>query len=563
MLNSAGISPRAATLLSGRAGGLLIVVLGFLCSLAVMGASLKHTGSLGFPLDDGYIYSNYVLNASQGHFFTYNLGETSGGITGLGWYLLLVLCYFLLSPFSGSLGGLSTATVRANPILADQAAHLYLAASFAGTLCLIATGLGVWKLADLCLPAGERRPTMRALLCWLLGAVAVADLGLLWGADSGLEVALSAAFSVWALASLIADQRRGRLGWSLLLCAALPWARPDLAVFGVAGVLWLLLMSVVNRDAGLRRRNLMMAGSYLAAGTVGFGAMSLVYFVGWGRPLPSSFYAKVGGLRFGMRFFSATEELLIAGRSLPFVAALIAVAGGVAGLVEGRTRQAGQANSANDTTRRAAGLLLLSFVLYIAAIMFTLSWFGQEDRYLLPAHPVAIVLIGILVWRLIARVPLERPASQRLVQGVFAALACLALLGTDYLWATRDYVVEVRNIVDGQIAPAVWLAAHEPPSTVVASEPIGAVKLFSGMRTIDLVGLTTPATLGTYRNWPLAWPALRSENADVLLFYPAWFDGGHPPAWAHLQQQFTIPDNRIVGDSPIAIYRLDWQSYKP
>src|SRR5438128_2764621 len=74
------------------------------CALAVGVASLRHTGSLAFPIDDGYIYSNYVLSASQGHLFSYNPGETSGGITSPGWYLLCTLAYLLLAPFHGLLG---------------------------------------------------------------------------------------------------------------------------------------------------------------------------------------------------------------------------------------------------------------------------------------------------------------------------------------------------------------------------------------------------------------------------------------------------------------------------
>ena len=82
-----------------------------------------------------------------------------------------------------------------------------------------------------------------------------------------------------------------------------------------------------------------------------------------------------------------------------------------------------------------------------------------------------------------------------------------------------------------------------------------------GRSTIDLVGLTTPATLGTYADWPRAWPALRDVGADYLLYYPAWFGSEGPPPWAEEVARFTIPDNRIVGDSIIAIYRLRWELY--
>jgi hypothetical protein len=119
----------------------------------------------------------------------------------------------------------------------------------------------------------------------------------------------------------------------------------------------------------------------------------------------------------------------------------------------------------------------------------------------------------------------------------------------------------VRNIDDAHVAPALWLRANTPPESVVASEPIGAVRLFSGRRTVDLVGLTSPATLGTYGDWPRAWPALRSAGASFLVFYPAWFGGEPIPPWAAEAQRFSIADNRIAGSSLIAVYRLDWANY--
>ena len=85
--------------------------------------------------------------------------------------------------------------------------------------------------------------------------------------------------------------------------------------------------------------------------------------------------------------------------------------------------------------------------------------------------------------------------------------------------------------------------------------------LFSGRPTVDLVGLTSPATLGTYGDWNRAWPALRNAGAGYLLFYPRWFDGGEPPAWAVTERNFEIADNRIAGGNLITVYRLDWSKW--
>ncbi|HYP39580.1 MAG TPA: hypothetical protein VEX13_04400 [Chloroflexia bacterium] len=539
----------------------LLVLLAALCAGAVSLASLRHTGSLAFPIDDGYIYSNYVLSASQGHFFTYNLGQTSGGITGVGWYLLCVATYILLAPFHSLLAILGPPTFDADSALATQAGHLYLAAYLPGVVCLAATALGVQRLADLVLPqalSGEST-LWRGFFCWLIGAIAAADLGLVWGAMSGLEVTFASAVAVWGVALLLEEARRGLLKWSLVLAALLPLARPDLIAVGIAGLLWLVVRALLREDqaeegiAAFRHVAL-----YLAALLAGAGLMSLLYLAGWGQPLPASFYAKVGGLRVGRRFFAAAEELLIAARFLPFVAGAAAVLGSGLQMLAGSS-----GNKADREDRLAALLLFMVSVTYVGAVMTTLPWFGQEDRYLLPAHPFITIQIGMLAWLAARRLPVDRLLTRRRILPALMVVAVLLLVVANYLWATRDYAVEVRNIEDAHVKPAFWLAEMTPPGSLVASEPIGAVKLFSGRPTIDLVGLTSPEMLTTYRNWPETWRALREAGAGYLLYYPAWFGREGPPAWAIERATFTIPDNKIAGDDTISIYELDWTRYSP
>jgi hypothetical protein len=542
----------------------LLAVVALLCALAVAAASLRHTGSLAFPIDDGYIYSNYALALAGGHPFTYNAGETSGGITGLGWYGLTTLAYWLLAPFHGLLGGLAPAEVRsANSDLAATAGHLYIAAYLPGVLCLIATAVGVYRLALLALPSLTKSAGMRSAFAWLLGAVAAADLGLVWGAMSGLEVPLSAAIAVWAVALLLAEAPGGVLGLSLLLAAFLPWARPDLLAVSGAALLWLVLRAFLGpQPASGRATALRAAGFYFASVLAGLAAMSLIYYLGWGKPLPSSFYAKVGGLRLGSRFFSATQELLVAGRTLPFVAGAVALAGGLLQWLSPPRTSAEISDLQRRESSWSALLLLLVTVIYTAALMATLPWFGQEDRYLLPLHPFVIVLVGLLMWRLFASL-LDRVNIRPAVLVAGALVVAVLLAAGNYLWATRNYVVEVRNIRDAHILPALWISETTPPESLVASEPIGAAKLFTGRRTIDLVGLTTPATLGTYRDWPRAWEALRGAGANYLFYYPDWFDDRTPPPWAVERRRFSVPDNRIAGSDPIAVYELLWDRYTP
>src|SRR5438067_350218 len=81
---------------------------------------------------------------------------------------------------------------------------------FPGAVCLALTAAGVYRLALLVLrPSAEER--LRRAFCWLAGAVAACDLGLVWGAMSGLEVSLSCALATWAIYYLLAEERTSRL----------------------------------------------------------------------------------------------------------------------------------------------------------------------------------------------------------------------------------------------------------------------------------------------------------------------------------------------------------------
>jgi hypothetical protein len=132
-----------------------------------------------------------------------------------------------------------------------------------------------------------------------------------------------------------------------------------------------------------------------------------------------------------------------------------------------------------------------------------------------------------------------------------------------YVWATQHYVVHVRNIRDAHVVPAEWIAQNTPPGSIVAAEPIGAVKLFSHRQTFDIVGLTSPPSLGSFRDWPQAWEIIRNSGASYLYFYRSWFDNGKPPPWAVEVKRFSVPDNHIAGDSEISVYQLRWDLYTP
>src|SRR5947207_12451548 len=95
------------------ASALLLALLdGLLCARA----SLGRTGSWSFPIDDAYIYSNYVRAGEAGQPFAYNYAtapdERSGGVTSAGWLLLLWAAHPLTALLGPAPAGLAPATVR-------------------------------------------------------------------------------------------------------------------------------------------------------------------------------------------------------------------------------------------------------------------------------------------------------------------------------------------------------------------------------------------------------------------------------------------------------------------
>ncbi len=494
----------------------------------------------GFPIDDGYIYSNYVRYASEGHFFQYNPGEQSGGVTSLLWYLLLLPARLLLRLFSSDI-----------LTLAVGSAYLL------GTLLLALTAWLSYRLTQEVisplLPATGRLLPVITMLAVLLNPQVI------WAALSGLELPLSLAMVLLACYLFLRDLRDLRYegDWpGVLAIGLLPWARPELLV------LTAVFLGVVFAAALLGRwpwRGAMR----LLAGSAGLtGLLLTIYYLGYGRPLPSSFYAKVRPFSPG-KLGQATVQLWQDGHWLTVLLfAGIAITGVVIAVAGWQRFRRSPTPNRQAKVEQPHTLALFStlIVAYYLALSFSLSWFGQENRYLLPMLPlVTIVLIG--------RTALSLALTDWRVNTpgwlTAAVLAGLVLVGGWYAreWAGSRYAVEAGNIYTAHIQPARWLQAHTPADAVVAVEPAGALGLLSDRRLVDVVGLTTSPQLGRYKDWPATWPYLRAQRVTYLLYYPRWLQQeiGDLPPWLRPVQQYDLANNLIAGDSRITLYAVEGQ----
>lgn len=266
---------------------------------------------------------------------------------------------------------------------------------------------------------------------------------------SGLETPLVLCLQVgiWIAAEEAAEGRKGRLLLLAGLCVLLILTRAD-------GFLMPGLAAVFLFLKGRRRGALMVAVT--AAATVALLVLWRLSYYGW--PLPNTYYAKVTGTP-EARIDVSLEQLSLVvsttGLLLHGVALLLLV------LVLAR--------------RRAS----LSF-----PVLFFLPWIGYwiyvggdvfYERFLLILFPMGLYAILSLV----------KEASPRALARLAVAVCAVQLIQI----ATDPRFDYLPDRYDRWVLLGRYLGERHPEA-ILASDAVGKVPYFSGMRTIDMLGLT-------------------------------------------------------------------------
>jgi hypothetical protein len=443
--------------------------------LALFGVSLAwglghsaNPGPVGFPLDDAWIHLVYGRGLLENGYLAYNDGVPSTGCTSPLWAGFLALARLPAGDAPGD----------AVPYVLLLGAALHVAGA------VTAAGLAQDR-------TGSRLAGGAAgALVGLAPPLAVAAL-------SGMEVALTALLLLLAVGAAAA----GHAGRTGILLALAFLARPESAVPGALLFAWVVAAS----PAGERPRT---AVRFLAAPVAAGLALVAWNLAASGRPLPATFYAKSsaspGDLpqRLGVAF----------GRILPDVPPFALGLGWVAltGLLP-----FGRRAGATDTVRRA-----LPFLAGLAFLLANLAVLDPADpdafyhrRYLYPAVPLLLVAVVIgahgLGERLRGR---ARPAP-------VAALLVLGAIGvaTGAGPASRHLHNDVRNINEVQRALGTRLGQRLAPGTRIAASDAGAVRYFSRLPTIDVIGLNTPEMQEPDAEF------VASHPVAALVLLPAWF----------------------------------------
>ncbi len=459
----------------------------------------------GFPLDDPWIHFQFARNLAEGHGFAYNPGVPVAGSTAPLWTVLLAAAF---------------AVFGSHPALAK----------LIGIAAALATALLARRLAS----TWTGHPTL-GLLAGILTALTAP---LIWGALSGMEVALAA---LLVTATLLAHSAEREWATALLLgLAAL--ARPESILF--VPLVWLA------RPVTLRRTAILfgVVGAVLAP-AVAFNLVTA------GTPLPATASAKIEGGLVGL-LIGAREPVAIALVRRPW---------------QFEVEWADTLWRANvllpllllpglwTLGRRLGRAALPTAVLLLQPVGMALlaPYRGpafQEGRYAAHLLPLAIVVATMTLVPLAAR-----PGPRRAMAAVFviAGLAALPAAATRYAWA-------VQNIDAMQVHLGQWAAAHTPRAARLGLNDVGAIAYVSRREVVDLMGLVTPAII-PYRRDGEAGVLRYLERAcpDYLIIFPSWF----PELSAKVDRfmplyRLRLEHNTVAGADEMVVYETAWNRWR-
>lgn len=389
-------------------------------------AFLVHVFYLQYSVDDAFISFRYAKNLVDGHGLVFNQGERVEGYTNFLWTLLMA------------------AGIRAGfePVVFSRVA---------GTLAGLVLLTSVFRFARSHLPDGS--------IAFLVLVPLAANGALAVWSVAGLETVLFTLFLF--VGAAVAVGREGRVPFLLAsaLFALATLTRPEGALFYVVLLADRLLQRRISLKGALP--GLLLFTFVL----IPFEMWRFVYYGDW---LPNTFYAKAGG------------GVHAAARGLGYLGEFFGRFGGWSLAAPLPLLLIGNRRS----WERTFIVLLAAYLLYVVVVGGdSLPFF----RFLVPAIPFFAIL---------AIAGLDRLFSFRQgnVGGIrviaFAVLLALPLYGS-FRGEAIEFLNDDRLRVElhWKVIGA-WLAEHADPDATIAVTTAGAIPYYSGLRTIDMLGIT-------------------------------------------------------------------------
>ena len=482
------------------AAALRVATLGLACvGFAV--SALRYSDSI---IDDAYIVFRYADNLLAGHGPVFNSGEWVEGFSSPLWLLFIAAARALGAAPEAAVTALGM-TAGLGAILASAALARRLARGWAALVgpLLVAShpALAMWSVH---------------------------------GLETPLFVLLvAAAFAVWGGSSDRAGTRAGAL-FGLAF-----WTRPEAPLF----------VAILTALALLRGRG--ARAVQLVAGFLAFALPLLVLRAAlYGSLVPNTFHAKTGGGAGRLRFGLSAARLFVETHG-----PLVVVCALVAGLLAWRTlRGAREPRDRRGVLPRTAAVpqpgpaaliepdpaahaLLVDLLSCGAAWSAWVVWIGGDAfpgyRFWIPVLPLAGAVAGWLVAEAAGPAPVASgppsdgdappaPRAPGLLRLRRVALIGAAGTGIAVITAAAQHDVELeyttgREFTGRMLAVGDWLRAQAPSSTVIALNYVGAVPYRSGLKAIDMLGLTDPVVGQTPIRGRFRFPGhARGNGASVL-----------------------------------------------
>jgi hypothetical protein len=463
----------------------------------------------GFPLDDAWIHMVYGLSLAREYGFHYNSGIAGAGATSPLWATVVGLVHFVVDESGPS-------------------AYAMMGTKACGVLAHTCTAVLATRFVRASAPANVRN-----VAGCTAGAVVAACPALAFSAMSGMEVSLTAALLLAALAA--AGAKRGPAAGALAGLAAC--ARPEALVV----MPFALLLAFRDRASSRRvQSERVSSGTSLwrpflsfACAFIAPGVWVIRNVVVSGRPLPATVYAKSArALGEDETFVQALRKVFTV--MLPFcrpltygvvlALAFAAVVLGLRAVVRAIRHVCDDDASEHAMTAGAAGLTAF---IYVGGLCWHTRFFHPTSfyfqRYLHPVLPLFIVAsVAVFAW-LVVRV---LPRYAHFVVGVMG-IAVTAWEIAQWNLRRADFEAAVAQVESVQVAAGRFIASSLPPDATVWSADAGAIRYFGRRRTVDLEGLNTPELVHDVEI-PGAW------NADAIVLqipygYGAWVDRAVPP----------------------------------
>lgn len=386
-------------------------------------------------IDDTFISLRYARNWVEGHGLVFNPGERVEGYTN---FTFVVLAAILMRLGLGPV--LGTKIVSAAAALAT-----------------------LWATARL-EALGTRRSTRLPVAVLLLLPL---EAFLYWSVAS-FETMLFAALLTLAILRLIRESIDSRGHASALLFALLALTRPEGSYLFVLASAAALATDALRGEARVAARR--HAVNFLLFACV-VGPHLAWRFWYYGDLVPNTFRAKVTGGR---------EQILTGLRHAGEVALAFPIHAAALLLAVPLWRRIVRAGAHPSLV--IVPIVALAQSAYVVGVG---GDFMPFFRFFLPILPLLAVSIA---W-LLAALAAGSDEARRWVSGALPALIVMAIVASHATEQSYRAFVAHRTTVVGERTGA-WLGEHLGPDDLIAVNTAGAVPYFSGLPTIDMLGLT-------------------------------------------------------------------------